>query len=263
MHTGDAMPPRIADALLFFAPEHWGEVERFSHLCSGTYAFDERGQRALAGVKQHFEKAGIFRGLAATICPRLRIDRDQINAQGFTPATHSREMAAVIEASIVELYSCIDCTAKVLRAIYGQRSTGFRESTRSLFAKVDDIGGDFPDALKDAIRRADWFPRLLFLRDELREIQMFKIHAPIVIVAAAEAKRTLGMHLQAAARAAQNWRTLRVVSLNRPGSITVLPRTKTPVGWPLCAQPSRSVRLLSKIRRLEREAHLAEIKKGF
>ena len=52
-----AMPPKIADALLFFAPELWGEVERFSHLCSRTYAFDDRAQRALAGVRQHFEKA--------------------------------------------------------------------------------------------------------------------------------------------------------------------------------------------------------------
>jgi hypothetical protein len=108
--------------------------------------------------------------LAERLGPNLQIDRDQLNVQGFTPAEHSRELAAVIEASIVELYSCIDCTAKVLRAIYGKGSQGFRDSTRSLFKNVDAISGDFPDALKDVIRDARWYPRLLFLRDELTHL---------------------------------------------------------------------------------------------
>jgi hypothetical protein len=159
--------PKIASHLLFFAPEIWGELERFSHLYSGTYAFSAREQRALAGIGQHFEKAVTFRRIAEGIRPNLRIDRDQLNTQGFTPAEHSRELAAVVEASIVELYSCIDCTTKVLRAIYGKRSRGFTDSTRGLFKRVDTIGGDFPDALKDVIRGANWFERLLFLRDEL------------------------------------------------------------------------------------------------
>lgn len=158
---------KFASALLFFVPEDWGEVERFSNLCSGTYAFTGLEQRALAGVRQHIEKAVTFRRVAKRIRPNLRIDRDQLNAQGFTPAEHSQELAAVVEAAIVELYSCVDCTAKVLWAIYGKRSRGFKDSTRTLFEKVDAISGDFPDALKDAIRGAGWFKRLCFLRAEL------------------------------------------------------------------------------------------------
>ncbi len=162
--------PKIADALLFFAPELWGEVERFSNLCSETYKFDERGKRALSGVQQHFAKAVTFRRLAEQLAPGLRLDLDQLNAQGFTPAERSKEVAAVIESALVELYSCVDCTAKVLRAIYGPRSKGFKDSTRFLFRNVDAITGDFPDALREAIRGAMWFGRLLFLRDELTHL---------------------------------------------------------------------------------------------
>jgi hypothetical protein len=61
------MPRKIASHLLFFAPEYWGELERFSKLCSGTYAFSGREQRALAGVGQHFEKAVTFRRIAEGI----------------------------------------------------------------------------------------------------------------------------------------------------------------------------------------------------
>jgi hypothetical protein len=164
------MAPKVADALLFFAPELWGEVERFSNLSIETYKFDERGKRALSGVRQHFDKAGTFRSLAVQLAPGLRLDRDQLNAQGFTPAQRSREVAAVIEAAVVELYSCVDCTAKVLRAAYERRTKGFKDSTRSLFRNVDAITGDFPDALKEAIRGASWFARLLFLRDELTHL---------------------------------------------------------------------------------------------
>jgi|SRR5271165_357434 len=61
------MPPKIASHLLFFAPECWGELKRFSELCLGTYAFSGREQRALAGVGQHFEKADTFRRIAEVV----------------------------------------------------------------------------------------------------------------------------------------------------------------------------------------------------
>jgi hypothetical protein len=172
------MSPKIAPAILMFVPDQWGEVERFAKLCEGTYRFDAREKRALAGVAQHFEKALIFRSLAERLAPGLRIDRDQLNAQGFSSAQHSRELAAVTEAAIVELYSCVDCTAKVLRAIYGGQSRGFRDSTRRLFADVDAITGGFPDSLKEVIRGAGWFGRLLFLRDELTHLGAGGCHLP-------------------------------------------------------------------------------------
>lgn len=163
------MAPRAATVRLF-APELWGQVETFSRLCSGTYAFNKRAQRALAGITQHFEKAVIFQTLASKLRPNLEIDRKELDDQGFTPAANSRELAAVIEAAVVELYSSVDCTAKVLHAIYGGTSRRFKESTRSFFQNFEAIEGTFPDALKTVLRDVDWYQDLCFLRDELTHL---------------------------------------------------------------------------------------------
>jgi hypothetical protein len=160
------MPARAATVLLF-VPELWGQVEQFSKLCSETYKFDEREQRALAGVGQHFDKAVIFQELAVKLRPNLAVDEAELNERGCTPATNSRELGAVIEAAILELYSSVDCTAKVLHAIYGATSTGFKKSTRTLFKSFDSIGGSFSDAVKDVFRGVNWYKRFCFFRDEL------------------------------------------------------------------------------------------------
>jgi hypothetical protein len=159
-----------------FAPELWGQVELFSKLCSETYKFSERDQRALAGVAQHFEKAVMFHRLALKLRPNLNVDQAELNELGFTPATNSRELGIVIEAAIVELYSCVDCTAKVLHAIYGPTSRGFKDSTRFLFKNFDDISGAFPDAIKDVLRGVTWYERLRFLRDELTHLGTGSCH---------------------------------------------------------------------------------------
>ena len=130
------MPPRVAAAVRVFVPELWGQVELFSKLCSETYKFNEREQRALAGIGQHFEKAITFQRLAVKLLPNLVVDRAEINERGYTPAMNSRELGTVIEAAILELYSSVDCTAKVLRAIYGPTSRGFKDFNSFSFQEL-------------------------------------------------------------------------------------------------------------------------------
>jgi hypothetical protein len=161
--------PRAATVRMF-APELWGEVDFFSKLCSETYKFSDRDRRALAGVIQHFEKSTMFHSLALKLRPNLDADQAELDRLGYTPATNARELVAVIEAAITELYSSIDCTAKVLRAIYEPGSRGFKKSTRSLFRSFDKIEGTFPDVLKNAFREANWYADLLHLRDELTHL---------------------------------------------------------------------------------------------
>jgi hypothetical protein len=161
--------PRAATVRMF-APEFWGQVDFFSKLCSETYKFSEREQRALSGVIQHFEKAAMFQSLAVKLRPNLNIDQAELDERGYTPATNSRELAIVIEAAITELYSSVDCTAKVLRAIYGSSSRGFKKSTRSLFKDFDKIEGALPNTIKDVFRDVAWYEELLFLRDELTHL---------------------------------------------------------------------------------------------
>ena len=162
----DEDDPRLAKAVLFFAPEYWGQVDRFAKLCSGTYRFAARDARALSGVSAHFEKASIFKSLAEELRPTLDIDREELDRQGFTPANHARKLAAVVESFAVELYSSADCTAQVLRAALGPSSRGFRSSTSYLFTNYDKIGG-LPQAIIDALAAADWYLPLRYLRDEL------------------------------------------------------------------------------------------------
>jgi hypothetical protein len=102
--------------------------------------------------------------------PNLQIDETQLDQRGFTPADNAGELATVIEAAILELYSSIDCTVKVLRAIYGDTTRGFKDSTRSLFQNADKLTGAFPDVLKPLFVNAAWYPELRLLRDELTHL---------------------------------------------------------------------------------------------
>lgn len=159
--------PRVAEKLLMFVPHLWGEVERFRKFCGETYKFNERDQRALSGVGAHFEKSLKLQSLAVKLKPGLAIDAQQLEDNGHTPAENAAELATVIEAAFLELYASIDCTAKILRAIYAPGTRGFKESTRTLFQNPDKLTGTFPEIFKTAIRKAGWYARLLHLRDEL------------------------------------------------------------------------------------------------
>jgi len=169
--------PKIADALLMFVPEHWGQVERFIRFYSHTYSLSDRDQRAVVGVRNHFDKAARLLKLAQKLRPNLMIDHEQLETQGFTPAANGAEIATVLEASILELYSCLDCMVKVLRAIYGKTSRGFKaDSTRAVLQAPNKITGSFPDVLKTAIVGAGWTKRLMNLRDELTHLATGNIH---------------------------------------------------------------------------------------
>jgi hypothetical protein len=159
-----------------FNPELWGQVERFKHFYEHTYTLESRDKRAVAGVANHFLKARRLIDLAIKLRPNLQIDHDQLENLGFTPAANSDEIATVIEAAILELYATLDCMVKVLRAIYGKTSRGFKDSTRTTLEHPEKIEGRFPDPLKTAIAGAVWTKRLLHLRDELTHLATGHVH---------------------------------------------------------------------------------------
>lgn len=155
-----------------FTPEQWGAVEIFSKFHAETYKLSDIERRALNGVGNHFSKAITFRTLAHEIAPNLEIERQELAARGFSPATHSRQLSAVIEASILELYSAVDCAAKVVIGIYRKRHVrGLKNSTRKLFWSSDKIKGDFPAEMGSILKAASWFDELVFLRDELTHLE--------------------------------------------------------------------------------------------
>lgn len=166
------MRPEKLPVLLMFAPERWGEVERFSNLCSASFAFTPLEKRFVSGVTNHFNKALTLEALAVKLRPNLEIDRRELDERGHTPALNSNELSAVVEAAILELYSSLDCAAKVVIAIYNKRSVrGLKDSSRGLFHNTDKITGPFPEVIKTALREAVWYEDLRFLRDELTHRQ--------------------------------------------------------------------------------------------
>ncbi|UYO00896.1 MAG: hypothetical protein KIT02_06755 [Devosia sp.] len=166
----------IARAWIMFAPDRWGQIDKFHKFWSPTYEFASRDQRALTGVRAHFDKAIRLVRLAERLRPNLRRDIDQLNKNGFTPAEHARELATIIEAAILELYSSIDCTVKVLRAVYGPGTKGFQDSTRKTFQKPHRMQGTFPDELKAQLVGATWYGRLQRLRDDLTHLDTGHVH---------------------------------------------------------------------------------------
>lgn len=159
-----------------FAPEQWGQVNRFSKFASTTYKFTDVQRRALSGVATHLNKARTLHALAIRLRPNLEIDEAEIEANGWTPALHAHELSTVIEACMTEIYSSIDCTASVLFAVYGATTRGFKKSTSGMFKNFEKFSGSFPDEIKVALRSATWFRSLRYLRDELTHLDTGSCH---------------------------------------------------------------------------------------
>ena len=156
--------PRGNPTVRTFAPETWGSLDAFIALSESTYSFDAPTRGTLGGVRRHFEKAMILGALALKLRPNLDIDRQELEERSYTAAANGAELSAVVEAAINELYSSLDCTAKVVHAIYKCR--GFKESTSGLFDRALQIGG-LPDQLKALFGGATWEQPLRKIRTEL------------------------------------------------------------------------------------------------
>ncbi len=167
-----AVDPEIVKTtkVITFAPEHWGECERFGHFWPATYQFDKRTAGRLSGVTGHFKKAVVLTRLAVRLRPALAEDRRELDTQGFTGANRSAEFAAVVEEVLCELYASIECTTQVLSAIYGKLRGVPDRSSRKFFqraaaGKFDD--GFPPPLLAVLVEAHGWVAKLRALRDAI------------------------------------------------------------------------------------------------
>jgi hypothetical protein len=163
--------------LISFTPEQWGQLERFMRLHSGTFKFTPTTQRALSGAYNHFRKALTFKSLAVKLIPNLEIDEKELEANGYSSARNSKELSAVIEGIILELYSSIDCSRKVITEIYG-KYRGIPDSTRKLFQNTfdDKIDERIPEFLRKTIKEANWYTPFRKIRDELTHSDIGSCH---------------------------------------------------------------------------------------
>lgn len=154
-----------------FAPERWGSLEKFSNFYSGTYKFSESGSRAVTGSINHFHKASILRKLSSKLAPNLDKDEIELKKNGFSSAINSRELSAVIESVILELYSSLDCSRKIITEIYSSYQ-GVPDSTRKFFRNIKEgkIDEKFPEQIKNAVLEATWYEGFRRIRDELTHL---------------------------------------------------------------------------------------------
>lgn len=74
---------QVMPTVRLFAPEHWGETERFKKFYSGSHNLEEHQKRAVSGVVNHYEKALTLRGLATKLKPGLDVDRAELERHGL------------------------------------------------------------------------------------------------------------------------------------------------------------------------------------
>jgi hypothetical protein len=158
--------------VITFWPENMGQVERFVLLHGTTFTFTDIEKRFLGGVTAHFNKAITLHSLAQRMKPSLEIDNREMVERGHSPALNAKSITAVIEATILELYSCVDCVAEVIFAIYRHKHVRhLKQSTSGMYRNFESFGKNFPDEIRAALRLTTWFPELRTIRDELTHRQ--------------------------------------------------------------------------------------------
>lgn len=151
-----------------FAPERWTAPGKFLRFDGPPFAVSRQLNDAVRSCADHIDKYETFAALATDLQSGLHLDREELDRDGHTPATRSRQYAAMVEVLICELYSMLDGLRYTLFAIY-RRCRGVQQnSTNQLFARAASrgYGADFPDALRVPLAAAytDWFPELRRLR---------------------------------------------------------------------------------------------------
>lgn len=157
--------------VIIFAPDIWGEVQKFRHFAFPTYNLPLHANIALSGIEGHFEKYNILLGLGQCLAPKIVEDHEELVRKGYSEAIRSKELAAIIDTLFCELYSVVDCTRTVIGAIYGKFQNVPTKSTSKLFRKAaeDIIDEKVPLEIRFALKEAqnDWFPRLKDIRDAI------------------------------------------------------------------------------------------------
>jgi hypothetical protein len=157
--------------LLFFAPEHWSSVQKFRHFMGPPYTVNRELATGTQAAEGHHMKFLVLAALANRLQETLAEDRAQLDQEGYTPASRSREFAALTETLICELYACLDGIRSVFFSVYKGARGVQKKSTEQLFtrAHTNAYGPEVPQEVQHGLATAytTWFPQLRRLRSEL------------------------------------------------------------------------------------------------
>lgn len=157
--------------LLSFFPEQWDAVKVLSAFPLEGVENERLFKRGLNSVGDHFEKYRAFAGLANKLISGFEVDRKQVEIDGYSPAIHSKEFAAVAESCVCELYSTLDGVRDVIFVIYNNIRGIQKKSNEKLYRRASsgEYGDNFPSTLNEILTRAytDWFRNLRGFRTEM------------------------------------------------------------------------------------------------
>lgn len=156
--------------LLTFAPEQMNAVKKIGLFpCSNLQ--DERKYKAgIKATADHLEKFLTLAEIANDLAKGFDIDRQELEEQGYSPASYSRKFAAISECCISELYAALDGVRDVIYGVYKPVQGVQKKSTSKLFSKANQnqYGEGFPQELKSLLSEAydEWFCQLRTYRTE-------------------------------------------------------------------------------------------------
>lgn len=154
--------------LIYFYPQHWGEIDKFVKFSPSTYHFSYNTTKAVSGVLSQIKKSRILLNLAHKLSASLNTEDEEIKSKGYTIPIKSNEVATIIEAVITSLYSSLNCLTKVLHEIY-KPYNGVSDRTSKLFSNAmnNKLDKRIPINIINAFKNAEWYLGFRRLRSEI------------------------------------------------------------------------------------------------
>jgi hypothetical protein len=156
---------------LVFIPEQWSSVRKFRQFMGPPFKVDRDLATGANAAENHLEKFSVLAGLANRLKDQLAEDATELAERGHTPASRSKEFAALVEALFCELYAVLDGIRRTLFSTCNKVRGVQNKSTERLFKKAKDkeYGSEFPEDIRAALASAfdSWFPRLRSIRTEV------------------------------------------------------------------------------------------------
>jgi len=156
--------------LINFVPEQWDAVTKFRKFKYIPLEDNKLFKRGISTTEEHLSKFRTLAEIANELIPKLEIDKLELKKDGYTSAKYSRQLSAIVECNINELYSSLDGIRDVIYSVYSDIQGIQRRSTSKLFSKAKDnlYPNNFPIELNKFLTEAynDWFIKLRVYRTE-------------------------------------------------------------------------------------------------
>lgn len=156
--------------LINFNPEQWDSVTKFRKFKYIPLEDNWLFKRGISTTEEHLSKFRTLAEIANELIPKLEIEEIELKKEGYTSAKYSRQLSAIVECNINELYSSLDGIRDVIYSVYSHIQGIQKKSTSKLFSKAknNNYPNNFPIELNKLLTEAydNWFIKLRKYRTE-------------------------------------------------------------------------------------------------